>query len=269
MRFCYVDESGTDGDSPYVVFAGLVFDGTKRAKVTRESRALVREICSSARKPVGELKCHHLYPGKQHWKGVDGRHAHIERLCDWFVNDSGGYIALATIDTENHAGSSLHSITGLDVWTVGALHVALQIQKTGKRKDKNKGQSVLVFDQQQIRQGSLTDLLIDGPDYTDDYYDRTAKDEPFDQVIDTPLFAASHHMPLIQVADVFAYVIRQYVELMEGHRGERFDGEAIVLTSWYERLSTRLLESAARWPKRTKSELAAAYRASAPDCLLA
>lgn len=38
MRFCYVDESGgAAGDTPWVVFAGLVFDRTKRAKAREPS----------------------------------------------------------------------------------------------------------------------------------------------------------------------------------------------------------------------------------------
>jgi len=269
MRFCYVDESGTAGDTPCVVFAGLVFDRTKRAKVTRESRALVEEIISNAAWPPSEIKSHHLYPGKKHWNGIEGRTVHIERLCDWFVDGSGGYLALSVIEATDHESSSLRSLTGLDVWTAGALHIALQIQKTGKPSKNNKGQSVLVFDEQRVRQEGLTELLITGPEFTDDYYGRKTKDEPFDQLIDTPLFAASHHLPLLQVADVFAYVIRQYVEVREGHRSERYTGEAAVLSGWYEKLSTRLLTSAARWPKRTTSALAAAYKESAPDCLVA
>lgn len=269
MRFCYVDESGTDGKSPYVVFAGLVFDGTKRAKVTRESRALVDTVRSHARRPVTELKGNRLYLGEDAWWGVDDRWKLIESLLDWFVDQSGGYLALAAVGTENHKSSDLYELSGLDLWTAGALHIALQIQKTGKSKKNNKGQSVLVFDQQVMRQEALTELLINPPDFTDDYYDRPAKADPFDQVIDTPLFAASHHLPLIQVADVFGYIIRQHIEVSTGHRGERYKCEAEILADWYERLSPRMLDLAARWPKRTKSALAAAYRKSAPDCLAA
>lgn len=266
MRFCYVDENGTHENSPILVFVGLVIDATKRAKIEREAREMLTEVLQQASRHVSELKGHHLYHGKKHWKGVRNRHEFITQFCKWYAA-SQCRLAISAIQLGSYTGSDLHSMTGLNSWNTGALHIGLQIQKSGGRKDRNKRATALVFDQQQMHRHTITELLLDPPEFIDEYYGRNKKEPAFDQVIDTPFFVDSHHVPAVQIADVFATVIRLHIEIDEGHHEERYDGESDVLGAWWEILSGRFLDRSARLPTKPKSELAVAYREVTPACL--
>lgn len=267
MRICYVDETGTDGNSPVVVFVGLVVDTTKQAKIDRELRERFDAIYALAKWPLDELKGAHMYPGKKHWRGIDTRHDAIADLCEWYTETSNCHIALSAVETSTYAGSELFELTELGIWSAGALHIALQIQKSGQGRNKNKGSTFMVFDEQEIYKNELADLLLDPPECTDAYYERDAKAVPFDQVIDTPFFVQSERVPAIQLADVFAFIIRRHIEIADGHREERFDGEGALLQTWFDHLEARLLPASARSPKRPRSDLADAYRSSMPSTL--
>ena len=266
MRFCYVDETGTHENSLLLAFVGLVIDSTKRTKMEREARNMLDEILSKASRAVPELKGHHFYHGKKHWKGVHDRHEYITQLCTWYAA-SHCRLAVSALRLGSYPESGLRNLTGLNSWNAGALHIGLQIQKSGGRRERNKGATALVFDQQQMNRHAITELLFDPPEFIDEYYGRDKKKLPFDQVVDTPFFVDSHHVPAIQIADVFASVIRHHIEIEDGHREERYDGESVVLRGWWEILSDRFLDRAARLPTKPKSELAAAYRDVTPTCL--
>ena len=266
MRFCYVDETGTHEDSPVLVFVGLVIDATKRAKLEREARDTLAEILAHANRPVTELKGHHIYRGKKHWNGVNNRHDHISRLCEWYAASS-CRLAVSAIQLGSYPGSDLEAVTGLNAWNAGALHIGLQIQISGGRKERHKGATALVFDQQQMNQHAITELLLDPPEFIDAYYGRGKKDPPFDQVIDTPFFVESHHVPAVQIADLFASILRHYIEIDGGHREERYEDESEVLGGWWKTLSDRFLDKSARLPTKPRSELALAYRDITPTCL--
>ncbi len=266
MRFCYIDETGTHEESQVLVFVGLVIDATKRAKIEREARVILEDLLSQSSRPVSELKGHHLYHGKKHWKGVRGRHEYITRICEWYAS-SQSRLAISAIHLDPYPGSHLQDLTGLNSWNAGALHVGLQIQKSGGRKERNKGATALIFDQQQMNQHAITELLVDPPEFVDQFYGRGKREPAFDQVIDTPFFVESHHVPAVQIADVFATILRHYVEVNAKLREERFVGESNVLQNWWETLSGRFLDKSARLPTKPRSELAGAYREVTPACL--
>ena len=73
----------------------------------------------------------------------------------------------------------------------------------------------------------------------------------------------------MQVADVFAFVLRRYAEIVDYGEAEGYEGELDRLTGWIKVLKDRLLDRSHRWPTRTKSELAKAYVSLCPPSLLA
>jgi hypothetical protein len=79
----------------------------------------------------------------------------------------------------------------------------------------------------------------------------------------------SHHVALVQVADVFAAILRRYAELIDFGHPEKYSGELMHYAEWAIVLSTRLLGPAHRWPKRSKSECAQWYCSIAPPSLVA
>ena len=269
MKLCYVDETGTDGHSPLVVFVGVVADVARVHRTRLEFEELFRNFAELPNRAITELKGSNIYYGNGSWYGVDGetRHAAINQLCQW-LSDRKHSLALAAFDVEDFGRSDFERLTGLDIWMGGAVHIALQVQKAHQGIKRKKGATFLVFDEHRVGGEALAELLFDPPGWSDDYYDRGSKQLALDQITDTAFYARSHHVGLVQAADVFAFIFRRYSEIRDYGHAEGYGGEQQRLTSWIEILSGRLLKPSHRWPKRTTSEVAQAIRKLAPPSLV-
>ena len=269
MKLCYVDETGTDGRSPLVVFVGVIADVARVHRTRLEFEELFRNLAELPDKAIAELKGSNVYYGNGRWNGVDGelRHAAIGQLCKWLA-DRKHSLALAALDVGDFGGSDLERLTGLDIWMCGAMHIALQVQRAHQGMNKNKGATFLVFDEHKVKGDALAELLFDPPPWSNDYYDRGKKQLALDQITDTAFYARSHHVGLVQAADVFAFIFRRYSEICDYGQDEGYEGERQRLAGWIEILSGRFLARSHRWPKRTKSEVAKAIATLAPPSLL-
>ena len=67
------------------------------------------------------------------------------------------------------------------------------------RKEKNKGKTFVIFDEQNNFQDSL-EKLVSSPIHG----------EPFEQIFDTVYFGKSQHSKMIQIADLIAGMLRYY-----------------------------------------------------------
>jgi hypothetical protein len=112
-----------------------------------------------------------------------------------------------------------------DLWVAGAVHVALQLQRLHQQLEKNKGHTVLIFDENKAKADKLNEVLFAPPEWTEPYYDKRRKQEPLDQIIDSAFFTKSHHAGLAQVADLFAFAFRGYAELTEYGVAPEYAGE--------------------------------------------
>jgi hypothetical protein len=267
LKVCYVDETGTDGKSPVIVMAGIVADGRRLHRTQADFAEVFAKLGEMSLKTLRELKSVDLFRGNGVWRGVDGevRHQVISELCDWLC-DRKHQIALAAIDRERFRSEPLQA--GLDDWMTAALHIALQVQRAHQVLPKNKGATFLVFDEHQQHEDQLAELLFDPPSWTDGYYGLGKKQSRFDQVIDTAFYARSHHVGLVQVADLFAFLFRRFSELIDYGLKEEFPGEIDRISEWAHQISTRLLPSADRWPQRTKDDTARWYVSVAPKSLV-
>ena len=79
----------------------------------------------------------------------------------------------------------------------------------------------------------------------------------------------SHHVGLVQVADVFAAIFRRHSELADYGLEEKYAGERAHVAEWVEQLTPRLLGKAHRWAARTNSDCSTWYSAIAPATLKA
>lgn len=268
MYTCYVDETGTDGDSPLLVMVGILADGSRLRRTAEDFDGLYADLAAIPDREVRELKTAHLYRGKKAWQGVDGtlRRKVMDDLCEW-IGERKHQLALAAIPHDAIASDPLRR--ELDAWMTGALHIALQVQRHQQSKPKAKGRTFLIFDEHVKHADSLPALLCEPPSWTDGYYDRGRKQAAFDQIVDTALYARSHHIGLVQVADLFAYQFRRYVELVDFGADPYWEGEFDELRPRVEALAGRLLPSSCRWPKRTEDGVASWYTGTAPRSLLA
>lgn len=268
MKVCYVDETGTDGKSPVIVMAGVIADGQRLRRTQEDFLAAFQKMGKISPKALRELKGVDLYRGNGEWHGVDGasRHALISELCSWLC-DRKHQVALAAIDKRRFAAAPLTD--DLDSWMTGALHIALQVQRAHQKLKKHKGATFLVFDEHQQHADGLAELLFEPPEWTDGYYDREPTQARLDQVIDTAFYARSHHVGLVQIADLFAFLLRRYSELIDYNDPEAFPGERARMTFWVSQISTRLLPITNRWPKVAHDPTISWYKTTAPPSLVA
>ena len=207
MKLCYVDETGMDDGSDVILTVGIVVDATTRlVKATRESSERLKALTGLVSNAMPELKSSQLYNGSGKWRKLSGekRHAEISRLVEWFCD---GYykIALAAADKDKDVPDDLDDIRSLEMLT--AYHVILQVQRAHQGAKKNKGTTLLVMDRSKL-QGQTVDLILDPPAWADEYYQRGRKDEPFNQIVHAPFYVESHQFPLVQLADLVAFVYR-------------------------------------------------------------
>lgn len=144
---------------------------------------------------------------------------------------------------------------------LAALHIPLQVQRAHQGKSNNKGITLFVMDRSKI-EGKLADLLGAPPDWSDDYYSRKRKAEPFDQLAHTPFFVQSDRLELVQLADLIAFVYRRYVGVERD--GEAYAGEAERLARWKAKLDSRLLDRSHRLPARGVNAGASALVGACP-----
>lgn len=113
-----------------------------------------------------------------------------------------------------------------------ALHICLAVQKHHQSISHNKGNTVLIFDNEEREVAEFTAMIRNPPEWTDTYYGRTEKQDRLDQIIDVPYFGDSRHVGLIQLADFVSYFIRRHLEITSKQVPSRYDGEDKLVNAW-------------------------------------
>lgn len=142
------------------------------------------------------------------------------------------------------------------------------MQKHNQGRGNNKGHTFLVFDENKAKADDLAELLWTPPPSTDDFYDKKRQQERLDQLIDSAFTVKSHHAGLVQVADLYAFILRRYVELKDYGSGEEWIGEGRLISGYVQTLKSRLLPQGVRWPSKTRSTCAKWFNSIAPRALL-
>src|SRR5262249_27983598 len=131
----------------------------------------------------------------------------------------------------------------------GAIHIALATQRFNEGKKKNKGKTLLIFDEQTQFERKVEDLIGVPPDFLAGFYhDEGAV--PLDQIIDTALFVQSHYSYFIQIADTIAFVSRRFVELESFGAAEGYVGERARITAWFAIIRFQNLSRGRRFIRR-------------------
>ena len=273
MKVCYVDESGNVAQDPCLVMAGVLVDSVRLNRTRQEFSDIFDAIQELFEENLRELKGSKMILGRDRWRKInpDLRKQITGSLCDW-LNQRKHKLVVKAINRAKLVEASPEGDIPpelQDEWLAAGLHVALQIQKANQGTKKNKGHTFLIFDDNKVKTDKLSDLLWQPPEWTDDYYDKKKNRERLDQIVDTTFSIKSHHAGLVQVADVFAFILRRYVEIEDFEAAEEWRGEKALLDKYVNSLSGRLLPRSSRWPERTKSAAANWYNGLAPDSLKA
>lgn len=271
MKTCYVDESGNNTQDPCLIMVGVVVDAA-RLNRTREEFAEVFDIVQGLfHDNLKELKGAKMIFGRDRWRKIDPviRKRIGQFFCNWLTTRK-HYLAVSAIDRFRFTSSNGCTCT-VDVdnnpWLAASLHIALQLQKHHQAVKGNKGHTFLFIDENKKEADRLTELLFSPPSWTDQYYDRGKKQTQLDQLIDSAFAVRSHHAGLVQVADLFAFMLRRYVELNDYDIDEQWDGERQLINGYAKVLAPRMLPLSTRWPKMPQCDCTRWYNELAPDSL--
>jgi len=273
MYIGYVDESGYVGrarnpDQPVQAMACILPSAYNLHRTTDEFAGIMR-ILRRNNIPLAELKAEEIYRGRGAWQRVNGdiRHKILTQYFNWLVNRR-HKIILSLIDNNKFfdlkdSGNQIAGRLGFP-YVAGALHIALAVQKHNKGQKKNKGKTILIFDEQRDFEDTVEDLIARPPDFTDIFYGYRAKDRSkLNQIIDTAYFVKSHYSFLIQTADTVAFVSRLYLQLTDYGMQESYSGELNRLQQWFNMIRGRLIPRAHVYP-RGSYEIFEFYRNVAP-----
>lgn len=268
MKLCYVDESGNQASDPCLVMVGILADSYRLNRTREEFGEFFDVIQGLFEENLKELKGAKIIFGRDRWRKVDPeiRKRITNYLCEWVRVRKHGLL-LAAIDRKKWFNFN-GQIGVKDEWLACSLHIALQIQKYSQGLKRNKGHTILIFDENKAKADSFAELLWDPPAWTDDFYERKERQERFDQLIDSAFTVKSHHAGLVQIADLYALIFRRYAEIAEYGSKEEWSGESRFIDYCVKDLSSRLIPRSIRWPSRTKSKCAKWFNSLAPESLV-
>ena len=235
MKFCYLDESGT-GDEPIAVMAGVITDAS-RMRVTKQHWSELLSVLSTIiGKEIQEIHTSDFYSGNSPWRDLDGnqRASIISTIFDWLKKRK-HQIVFTAVNKEKFSLEFQNEPVAGDVrtlWRFMGLHITLALQKHFQRQKRNKGHTVLVFDNEEREQLRFTDLILNPPNWTDTYYSRAKKQERLDQIIDVPHFVDSRDVGLIQLADFLCFFLRKHIELQHGLVTPAYEDEEKKVSGW-------------------------------------
>lgn len=246
MKLCYCDESGT-GDEPIAVMVGVLVDA-QRMHITKDDwHELLEGLSRVSGREVSELHTRDFYSGNSVWRKLDGElRAEIISMIFGWIAERKHHLVVTSVRKdryrENRSRKRIPSELGNE-WRFMGFHLALAVQKYCKKHEKNKGHTILVFDNEDREKARFTDVLMRPPDWSREYYGGKAKDRPLDQIVDVPYFGDSKEVALIQVADFVAFFMRRYAEIKEGLSDPRYHDEEDKVNNWVASLRKRLVGS--------------------------
>ena len=256
MKFCYCDESGT-GDEPIAVMVGIIVDASRMHITKQDWCDLLNDLSGLVGSQVTELHTRNFYAGNGVWRNLDGpkRAQIISAVFKWLADRKHKIIYSSVCRAEYHRRFALQLIPDElnTLWRFLGFHLVLSLQKYCQKFDKNKGNTLLIFDNEQREQMRFTDVIVRPPVWSHEYYEKKKKQDPLDQIIDVPYFGDSQDVSLIQVADFIAYFLRRYAEIKENLVPSRYADEEVKMDLWVKSLSELSIGRSFMYPKVGRS----------------
>ena len=284
MKFCYVDESGK-GDEPVLVLAGIIADAHRMHVTKSDWLGILQRLSNDVQRPVEEFHTRHFYKGNGIWRSLNGeqRTAVLNRILEW-MNERNHKVVFAAVDKGKVDASHLSDKDNFirndkpNFWKLAAVHLLLSIQKYHQSNERKKGHTVMVFDNGNDPE-EIAEVVLRPPTWTDSFYDyqreirkRKASfpnpDLPLNMIVDVPYFADSRHVGMLQIADLFSYLLRHHAELQAGYRSPDYGDEKDKVSSWVSRLATLLVPDNFRWKASGGCECTKFFRSIAPEPLV-
>jgi len=282
MYFCYVDESGHcgtkfDPNQPVEVLVGVVSDASKIHKTNREHTNFLKDILNQHGIEITELKSAQIFRGRKEWSSVppEERKKVFKALLKW-INDRSCKLIVCPIDSKKYfelkdAGHELASKFHFP-YEAGSLNILLSLQRLKYGSEKNKGKTIVIFDEEREHDKRLIKLLTEDLSYTDVFTQieipkskrKQAVLERLCQIVDIPFFSKSEHSQLIQIADLVAFVVSRYIQLKTFGLQPAFDDEMQVIEEFYSGIKVSLVSASHINPPSKGDPLSTFYQEIRP-----
>ena len=259
MKFCYLDESGT-GIEPFAVMVGIIADSYRMRMTKEDWNDLLVELSDQTGRNIQEIHTRDLYRGNNVWRPLEAeeRFKVIDNIISWMTN-RGHNIVYSTVHKnlflEEFNDETFSSDIGT-LWRFMGFHITLALQKNFNSTKKNKGNTLLIFDNEVREQKAFTELVLNPPDWSDTYYSKKRKQNKLDQIIDVPHYVDSKQVGLIQLADFCCYFMRLFLELSKDSESQKYEGELEQITSWFNRILELSISKSNIYPQIGRSEAA-------------
>lgn len=261
MYLCYADESGFSGkkydpSQPVQTMVAVCPNVYNFHRSDSEFRHIYNII--NKRIPISEIKGQQIYRGKGSWKNIASqlRDQVIEYYIDW-IKSRNHKLILTAIDNKEYFDAKKDKPTNRYIsaipypYLLAGLHTALVVQKRHKNIKKNKGKTLLIFDEQNQFESQLADLIFSPPEFIDEFVPLEGKKEVerLNQIIDTAFFVKSHHSSMAQVVDIVAYLFRLHIQLKSYNLNEAYHGEAAKISNWLNQIQNKIVSTNYVYPR--------------------
>ncbi|HEX2988422.1 MAG TPA: DUF3800 domain-containing protein [Chloroflexota bacterium] len=270
VNFCYCDESGT-GEEPIATMAGIVVDAGRMHLTKADWRDLLERLRERTSRHIDELHTADFYAGNGVWRGMNGpdRAFVINEIFEWLAKRK-HHIVYASVNKACYGKARQQNgiPDGLGtVWRFLGFHLVLAIQRYSQPEKKRKGNTYLVFDNEEQEHLRFPELILTPPAWSDEYYGRDKKDEALSEIVDVPVFGDSKTLPLLQVADLVAFFLRRYAEMQESLLPAKYNGEKDKVSGWVRQIQARSIGRAHIYPKSKRNSAQDLFYQMAPPSL--
>ena len=270
MKLCYCDESGT-GDEPIAVMVGVIVDAQRMHVTKAEWHDLLERLSRVVGRPVTEMHTRDFYAGNDIWRGLPGpeRADIITQVFEWLAQRRHHVIYTSVEKSRYFESQKLSKIPREvgSIWRFMGLHLLLGVQRAYQSSEGTKGNTLLVFDNEERERMRFTDLVADPPPWTDSYYARKKKQSRLDQIVDVPYFGDSRDVHLLQLADFLAYFLRRHAEITSGYVEQKYLDEAERVSGWIKILRERSVPARAIYPATGRCDCSSLFYNHAPDVI--
>lgn len=271
MKFCYLDESGT-GNEPYAVMVGIIVDSYRMHLTKRQWTAALNALSEMLGQQLLEIHTRDFYAGNGIWRHINGEdRAKIISIIFKWLKERKHNIVYTAVDkakfTREHDNEKSFASEIDSLWCFMALHICLSIQKYCQGFERNKGNTVLIFDNEEIEGSNFVKLMRNPPEWTDTYYNRHRQQNRLDQIIDVPYFGDSRHVGLIQVADFVSFFLRKYIQIHMGSPPD-YEDEPGHIEGWVKTALKQSIPSSTIFLSKGRCPCAELFYRCAPTCLL-
>lgn len=265
MFLCYVDESGYNGNKfnakqPVQVMIGVLVNVYNYHKAHNEFQDVFNIIQKEI--PIKEIKAEEIYRGKKSWHDIkpEDRVAVIEYYLDWILKSPSIKFIITAIDNEKYFQikkdePNLEYFKSLPCpYTLAGLHIAMTIQKINKIIKKNKGKTILIYDEEDEYEDHLSETIFKPSSFVNEFLEFDSKKEiKLDVIIDSVYFVKSHHSSMAQIADVASYFLRLYFELNFYGFSENYSGEKKKINVWVDTILKKAVSLKKIYSKNPKT----------------